>query len=1423
MFDKATFLAIFARALCCFLVETPHPYPTLQWRELGLRRGAARYFPLMSQGMFAISGFQLEGEPYRTPRHRYYRAERLSDGARVLLKTGLEDTPPSMVAEALQGEFEMLQRVQNPHITEPLSLERDGDNVALVIRDLGGRPLPDHLTRPLTTAQFLSIAIPLTEGLQAIHAAGIIHKDLHPDCILLGPREDSLQVGGLDSAIEQTREVPTLLYPSSISQNLEWLAPEQTGLQNQLVDLRADLYSLGIIFYQLLSGTVPFLDEDPRALSLAHVRKAPALLTAATPGNPIPKQLVGIVMRLIQKRADDRYQSAAALLQDLQQVSTNIREGKETRGFPLGRLDARGGRLRLHSKLYERDKQIKTLNNAFQHAVHGDRILCVITGEAGTGKTMLARELAGSVAAAGGYFAAGAFDPLGAHTPYAVFMRAFSDLVSQILTEPRDRLEVWERNLKEEVGRHRAVISELVPELEILLGALKASQSLNPVNTQNRFNQAFVSFIRAFAKPEHPLVLFLDNMQWLDTASQSFLELILAHPEIHNVMIIAAIRTEDYSADHPMRQVVDDLTREKVAMQAIDLLPLSPDGVELMLSESLLPPKEIADPSVRALDTIHELGNLLTVATQGNPYFIREFLTNLQERQRLVQKMEGDVMEWRLERIRPEDVAKSVEPLIALRMQRLPEATRALLQIAASVNWEFELSTLVYVCEMPQKRVIATLQPAVDQGFLIYAGKRALLNPLSESERNFTGNSTPVYQFVQNLVQLTAYELAGVDERRLRHLRMGRLFMADLSTAEREAHIYTVLRHLNESRGLVVEASENVTLTELNLTAAQKAKSCLAYGVALDYATVAFTTFDKSWWTKRYKLTHALYRERAELEYLHGNQAGGEDFVQVALKNTRNALEKAELYTMQVTQLTAIGENEKAIKIGCQALKELGQSVVNPLRSASGTWLSWKLRQAALKLSLRASFFRSRLNMRGRNLEALQKIEPMTKPDKRATLQLLAETLVPAYYTHRDLWFLLATRVINLTMANGIAGEAAPGFAAYGVLSNRLRKERRLGYDFGLFAERLSRKFNNRAMQCQACFLLASHLQPWVRPLRELETLLDSGHSASIEAGELHYGSAILINKITLAFFRNLDPEETQERLDLLEHFSHMMQSPRPLVLTGFEILLSEVTGTYGDDRHSIDRQVQDFINKCYEAREIATLGLFLVLRAMNLQWMGFSTAALEHLREAKAFSAGLEGTLLEAYAALTEVCAIADAFREATHSQKGKYRVRLNELTPRLKVLAAECPDNFQPFFHLARAAQLRLEGSTLEAIEVCERAATTAQSEGLHAVEGYAAESAATLALRRGNALMASAYASQALRAYRRWASPVKLLVFEREFGELIHNFGVPDRVEESSPTLELDTPDPDSELSGLPGVKMEAHLQGSSVKGSPAPVAA
>jgi hypothetical protein len=438
--------------------------------------------------------------------------------------------------------------------------------------------------------------------------------------------------------------------------------------------------------------------------------------------------------------------------------------------------------------------------------------------------------------------------------------------------------------------------------------------------------------------------------------------------------------------------------------------------------------------------------------------------------------------------------------------------------------------------------------------------------------------------------------------------------------------------------------------------------------------------------------------------------------------------------------------------------------------------------------------------MRGRNLESLQKIEPMSKPDKRAVLQLLAETLVPAYYTHRDLWFLLATRVINLTMAHGIAGEAAPGYAAYGVLSNNLRHERRLGFDFGLFAERLSRKFNNRAMQCQACYLLASHLQPWVRPLRELDTLLDSGHVASVEAGEVHYGSAILINKIALAFYRNLDPEEIQERVDTLEHFAHMMQSPRPLVLTGFEILLAEVTAEPGADRAPVDRLVQDFINKCYEAREIPTLGLFLVLRAINLQWMGYSTAALEHLKEARAFSKGFEGTLLEAYAHLTEICAIADSYREAIHSQKGKFRARLMELAPRMKQLAADCPENFTPFECLARAAQLRIVGSTLEAIEVCERAATTAQTEGLHAVEGYAAEAAAALALRRGNALMASAYASQALRAYRRWGSPGKLAAFNREYGELIHDFGVPDSGFERLPS-------PETERSAPSAVQEEA----------------
>lgn len=1297
----------------------------------------------------------------------------------------------------LQREFEILTDLTLDVVPRPLGLEHDEEEQPyLILEDGGGQVMASQLKedkgdQPLSADEFLPRARATVEALSKLHRAGLIHKNLYPGNLLI---DESMRVWltGLDGVCQYPYELVPVRHPNALNCDLAYASPERLGRTGRPLDYRTDYYSLGVLFYRMLTGRLPHPETgDPLELIRAKLTRIPE--TPESLVSEIPRVLSRLVMKLLSISPESRYATAHGILADLDSVGKILEEGRRSRGFPLGREDF-SSLLSLPGQLYAREEEIEVLGKAVDAAKEGRKGFLLITGQSGAGKTALGAELVRLTAEKGARMASGRYDPRGSIAPYAALSKALSDLVLYLHSEGEEASWKWKEAIEAELGTNAGLIGTIVPELELIAGPLREPVPLPPIERQTRFTQTMVSFFQLIATEEHPLVLFLDDLQWLDSATRAVLELLLTHPRVTYLTIVGAVRTEgQHDPSHPVFQAFDEWTKSGIPTQMLTLRPLGPVAIGQFVTDALSPNPELRGESEQTAATIREITNLLSISTEGNPLVFREFLLALNDRRRLTLTGKQGRADWKLDTLHPGDAATRLSDILQLRLNRLPSDTQFLLQLAASIGSQFDLSAVAYITGWDLGRLLQALGHALQQGLLIFAGDKRLLNPMAESQRTFGSNVSPTYFFPQDAAAEAAYLQVPDEERVKRHLMIGRLYLREFTQAEGEAQVFSTLRHLNAGRELAEEVSESITLTELNLAAATKATQLLAYGMALDFLTIAYSSFEPSWWKQRQRLSMALFRQRAELEYLHGNIDGGNQFAAEALKNAATPAERAEVWALQVVQLSALGREPEAIQIGLNALKKLGVNL--GITKAENKPRSSKPRplNPEYSRSLRRAYQEVRTKLQSeKNLEALRKGDGLTSAQERNTLTLMRAVLEAACYHDRELWYLLATKMCGHCLAHGINGDGAIGLAIFGVLNSQIKGDFDLSYTIGEIAERTGRRFQSRIIQGQTGFLFARHLMPWKRSLHEIEPVLDYANRSARISGDLSTVIWILTEQVALSFYRGELYEETQEHIDELASYCHETQSPVPPLRSGFQLLSDELHGATplssneaaSVDKDSVNPEViskgakndpfQAFIDRCSASRDHYSLGLYLVVRGVHLLILGYYEAARSHFEVGEDYLGELEGTMAEAWHCAGQAITLAELFVDASFRERPIFRRKIRSSLDRLAEWSGQCPTNFKHLKLLVQAGADRLDGAVLEAIDAYDQAASAAQLNGFFQFEALSAEKAAACALQRGNGLMAASYATHARRAVLRWGCKEKLRIFDIQFSDLLEELG-------------------------------------------------
>ncbi len=1115
--------------------------------------------------------------------------------------------------------------------------------------------------------------------------------------------------------------------------SLTYLSPEQTGRMNRAVDYRSDFYSLGVMFYELLTGAPPFVSEDSLELIHWHIAKTPSSPAELDP--KIPEPLSQLVMKLLAKTAEDRYQSAAGLKADLERCASAWAERRSVAPFPLGERDF-PDRFLISQRLYGREPEVERLLSAFDDACEG-RVkagtMLLVTGYSGIGKTSLIQELYKPIVRQKGYFISGKFDQVVRTNPFGALIQAFRGLVRQLLTESEERLKVWRADLAEALGANGGVLAEVMPEIELILGKQPPVPAVGPTEAQNRFQMVFQNFVATIARREHPLVIFLDDLQWADSATLSLLQPLLTTKDIRALFLIGAYRDSEVDAGHPLTRVLGELEIAGAELHKVVLGPLRLADLTLLVRDSLRGSVAEAEP----------LARLVLEKTDGNPFFVIQFLKVLEQEEFL--KFDSEQARWvyQIEAIARAPLTDNVVDLMTKKIQRLPERTQRALTLAACIGNQFDLGTLAVVSEQTEKATEADLQQAIREGLLILQ---------SETDSQLPTHNS--YVFLHDRVQQAAYALISEAWKKPVHLAVGRLLSGSQQSEEK---LFDIAHHLNLASDLINDKIERLALARLNLNAGLKAKSSTAHAAALEYLQAGLSLLGESSWNSHYELSFALHLEAAECRYLCGDFEQAEGEIELVLARAANNPDKAKAYRLRMVQCENVSRYADALANAREALALFGVTFPDSDRE----------KQAALDKEVNS--IQSLLGERG--IESLIELPTMTDPDVRMVLNILT-TIWSSTYILGDaiLARLISATMVRLSLTHGNAEESAYGYVTHAITVGPVLQDYESAYQFGRLALAVNEKFNDSGLRAKIHQQVHAHVNLWRKPMSDCVAHAREACRSGLESGDFLYAAygagteawpAMLATQNLEQFVRDLSPNLALIKKLKISGFADSLK----LFINWAKVLGGDTVSPLSLSDEEFD---EDAYVEAYRGNPFFTM-FHAVVKLQLAYLFGESEQAKEAARIGHQNSHHLSGTIWPVEFAFWNALALAS---DARSLELEAARLEIEQAQKSLEVLAASCPENFLCKSLLLAAESERLkadEHSRLAAMEFYERAIAYAAETKTLQHQALANELYARFWLGRKQSKIATVFFATARDHYAQWGAAAKVADLERKHPDL------------------------------------------------------
>ena len=1279
-----------------------------------------------------------EDEEFILSRGRPRRAEAPS----VLLLATASTRPAPESLKKLEHEYSFRNELDPAWAVRPLSLSQHNDQKVLVLENPGGEPLNRLIQGPMEMKRFLRFAIGLASALSQLHKRDLIHKDIKPPNVLVDSGTSQVWLMGFGIASRLRREHQAPEPPEFIAGTLPYMAPEQTGRMNRSIDSRSDLYTLGVTLYEMLTGKLPFTAADPIEWVHSHIAKRPVPPHERV--KSVPACVSAIVMKLLAKTPEERYQTAFGVESDLRRCLTEWEAHGFIVDFSLGQHDA-PDRLLIPEKLYGRAREIETLLTAFDRVVAGGRPeLVLVSGYSGIGKSAVVNELHKPLVPPRGLFASGKFDQYKRDIPYATLAQAFQSLTRTLLSKSEEELSKWRNALHEALDPNGQLMVGLVPELKAIIGEQPPVPELPQREAQARFHLVFRRFINVFARPEHPLAVFLDDLQWLDSATLDLMEYLLTQPDVRHLLLIGAYRDNEVDPAHPLVRKLQAMRQAGALLQDIVLAPLTRQDLEQLIADSLH----------CELGYAGTLAELVHNKTTGNPFFAIQFISALFEESLLTFDHFEGRWSWDLNRIHAKGYANNVVDLVVRKVSRLlPKTQNALQQLACLGNSaEFTMLRVVYQDSIEEMH--AQLAEAVEAGFIL--------------------RSKDSYRFLHDRVQEAAYSLIPEERRAEAHLRIGRQLAARTSPKEREHWILEIVNQLSRGAALISSRDEKEQLAEFDLIAGKRAKASTAYVSALRYLVAGTALLADDGWVCRPDLMFPLEFHRAECEFLTGELAAAEKRLTMLASRAANTVERATVECLRIDLYTALDQADRGVASCLDYLRHLG--------------IEWSPHPTDAEA--RREYERIWSQLGSRTIEQLIDLPLMNDPASLATLDVLTKFYTPAMFTDVNLLSMTVCRAVNLSLEQGHSDGSCVAYVFFAKIAGPHFNDYKAGFRFGQLGFQLVEKRGFGRFQARTSLWFAQFVVPWTKHIRDCRELMRRALEAATKAGDL-IAAVYSFDNLNTNFLAAGDPlleaqRQAENGLELAERaqFGHVIATQLGLIRT-----LRGLTYKFGclDDRQfnevALERhfaanpalkepECQYWIRKL-QARFFAgdyPSALDAAARAGPLLWTSASM---------------FETAEYHFYAALSHAasCASAVSDRDGPASSRLAEDVppssRPTEYQQHFEALAAHqeqqeiwaknCPENFENRAALVGAEIARIEGRVVEAERLYEQAIRSAHSNGFVNSEAIAYELAARFYAARGFQRIADAYLLEARYCYDRWGAEGKVTQLENLYPHL------------------------------------------------------
>lgn len=1272
------------------------------------------------------------------------------DGTLVTIKTARAQYPRVRDLAELRREYEVLATLGVPGIVAAHALVPHGSGNLALVTEAFGRPLARVLAErdgtPLPLDAFFPLVIRLARILGALHERNIVHKDVGPRSIFVEPETWEPRLANFALCSELSRERQSAKLSTKLEGSLPYISPEQTGRTSRDVDWRSDYYSLGVTCFELLTGTLPFTAADPLEWAHRHISQ-PAPLAHERRGE-VPETLSRIVARLMAKSAEDRYQGTFGLITDLERCRDALATSGTVPSFALGSADV-SRRFQIPQRLYGRASEVERLVGVFDEVAHGGTGFTLVSGYSGIGKSALVAEMGKAIATRHGYLVEGKFDQFQQAAAYGAIAAAFRGLVDQLLGEPAARLAAWRAAIQQGLGANAGLVTALVPELSLVIGEVPPVPELPPAEAQTRFHLTFTSFVKVFATAEHPLVLFMDDLQWSDVPTLNLLARLATSRDVGHLLIIGAYRDNAVDTTHPLMVTLDQLRKVREVVE-VRLQPLASAAVDDLVADTLRIDAHEATP----------LSRLVFEKAQGNPFFIRELLRSLNEHGAIAFDPDRGRWRWDDVAVAAAGVGENVVDFLVAELRRLPAETQEVLQLAACIGGTFDLDTLALIAGRSAAETAAALQPAL---------LRQAVVPLTESYRLVVhgaaegdGGSGPngdsartTYRFQHDRVQQAAYALIDEERRRSVHRSIGRLMLAHGDPAARDAKLIDIVSHLNHGRDLITDDMERWELVRLNLEAGRMAVRSAAYDSGLGFLRVALELAGADAWDADYDLMMALGTELQRCAYQVADYVEADAWTETLLARARGPVPKAEVLSDRVRQYATMGRMRESIDAALQGLAVLGIDIP----------------AAPTRDDVRRELEAVRQALGDRSIESLIDEPEMHDPAARIAVRLIMEVFAASFLSGAgEIFPFLVVRNVTLSLRHGTSPEAAFAYAAFGMLLCGSLGDPATGERYGRLGVAMNEKFDDLALKSRIIYVYAMFISHWNHHWSSMTPWFLRGIEAGYQSGDMLYlaysaQDCILWDpKLDLA----TASRETRKYLAIVKDCEYQDSYDSGTLFLRMQLNFQGLTdGEFSMNDATFDEE--QCVAGMRERRFMTGVANYHIYKAEIHALYGDWAGALPHVEAMDRMIASAMSLPQLVRYRIVAFLVRAALYPALPQEARAAERATLEAHLAQMAAWTPNCPENFEHLRLTMEAELARLDGRVSEALALYERAIAAAHASGFQRDEAVANELAARLLNQVGAPRAAEGYLLAARHLYDAWGAARKVAQLDREYPNL------------------------------------------------------